>query len=149
MTNDFDLAVYVKGDRKSTAVFNAQLLIEYVGEVVEDAFDLAIDELEVPSRVSMGEEEEVEVTVVNNGPAVASGTVTLVGISNRGDVYEFSDSFTDLAVGLEAEFTWDWAAPIGSRPAVVTWTATVTAPADEDPDESNNTAVATTRVTRN
>ncbi len=29
MTDDFDLAVYVKGDRKSTAVFNAQLIIEY------------------------------------------------------------------------------------------------------------------------
>ncbi len=29
MSSDFDLAVYVKGDAKSTAVFNAQLLIEY------------------------------------------------------------------------------------------------------------------------
>jgi len=36
MTDDFDLAVYIKGDRKSTAVYNAQLFIEY-GEVAEDA----------------------------------------------------------------------------------------------------------------
>jgi hypothetical protein len=36
MTDDFDLAVYVKGDAKSTAVYNAQLLIEYGDQVVED-----------------------------------------------------------------------------------------------------------------
>ena len=34
MTDDFDLAVYIKGDAKSTAVFNAKLIIEYDGEVV-------------------------------------------------------------------------------------------------------------------
>ena len=32
MTNDFDLAVYIKGDRKSTALFNAKLEISYEGE---------------------------------------------------------------------------------------------------------------------
>ena len=32
MTEDFDLAVYIKGDRKSTALYNAQLFIEYEGE---------------------------------------------------------------------------------------------------------------------
>ena len=32
MTDDFDLAVYIKGDAKSTAVFNAKLVIEYAGE---------------------------------------------------------------------------------------------------------------------
>ena len=29
MTDDFDLAVYVKGDRKATAVYDAQLVIDY------------------------------------------------------------------------------------------------------------------------
>ena len=33
MSNDFDLAVYVKGDRKATAVYNAKLIIEYEGEI--------------------------------------------------------------------------------------------------------------------
>ena len=37
MTDDFDLAVYVKGDRKSTAVFDAQLVIEYGDQVTDDA----------------------------------------------------------------------------------------------------------------
>ena len=35
MTSDFDLAVYVKGDAKSTAVYNAQLIIEYGDQVVD------------------------------------------------------------------------------------------------------------------
>jgi len=29
LSEDFDLAVYIKGDRKPTAIFSAQLLIEY------------------------------------------------------------------------------------------------------------------------
>ncbi len=37
MTDDFDLAVYIKGDRKSTALFNAKLEISYEGEVVAPA----------------------------------------------------------------------------------------------------------------
>jgi hypothetical protein len=147
MTDDFDLAVYVKGDRKATAVYNARLIIEYEGEGADDEFDLALAELDVPARVQLGAIEEVEVVVINNGPAIASGAVTLTGISNRGDTYEFTDSFTDLAAGMEIEFKWDWTAP--GRPGSITWTATVTAPADEDPDESNNTASATTRVTPN
>jgi hypothetical protein len=39
MSNDFDLAVYVKGDRKSTAVYNARLVIEYGDQVVEEDAD--------------------------------------------------------------------------------------------------------------
>ena len=146
MTSDFDLAVYVKGDRKATAVFNAQLFIEYEGEApVEGVYDLAIDELEVPDRVRVGDTEEVEVKVVNNGPDAASGTVTLTGVVRGAVVAEFTDSFTDLAAGLEIEFEWDWTA---TTQGTVTWTAVVAAPADEDPDESNNTATAATRVRR-
>lgn len=145
MTDDFDLAVYVKGDRKPTAVYNAQLIVEYEGEVVEDAFDLAIAELEVPDRVSVGDTEEVEVEVINNGPETASGTVTLTGTVRGAIVAEFTDSFSGLPDGLVAEFEWDWTA---STQGTVTWTAVVAAPADEDPDESNNTATALTRVRR-
>ncbi len=145
MTEDFDLAVYIKGDRKSTAVYNAQLIIEYEGEVVEEAFDLAIAELEVPDRVRVGETEEVEVYVVNNGPEVASGTITLTGTVRGAVVAEFTETFTDLLDGAVAEFDWDWTA---TTQGTVTWTAVVAAPADEDPDESNNTASALTRVRR-
>jgi len=36
MTDDFDLAVYIKGDRKPTAVLNAKLVIDYENEAVEN-----------------------------------------------------------------------------------------------------------------
>ncbi len=36
MTDDFDLAVYIKGDRKPTAIFDAKLVLEYEGEVIEN-----------------------------------------------------------------------------------------------------------------
>ena len=147
MTNDFDLAVYVKGDRKSTAVYNARLIIEYEGEepVPPEDYDLVLSELEVPDRVSLGETEEVEVEVTNDGPAVASGTVTLTGVSNRGDVYEFSADFVDLAAGDEFEVEWDWTAPDG-KPSNISWTAVVTGDGDINP--INNTATGSTKVRR-
>jgi len=128
MTNDFDLAVYVKGDRKSTAVYNAQLIIEYEGEVPED-FDLALTELDVPRIAYDDEEEEVEVTVTNNGPDTASGTVTLTGITNDRTsmpaiTVEFSASFTDLAPGEDFDAEWDWTVPDDYK--WMRWTAVVT-----------------------
>jgi hypothetical protein len=146
MTEDFDLAVYIKGDRKSTAVYNAQLFIEYEGEApAEGVFDLAIAELEVPDRIRVGDNEDVEVEIVNNGPDDASGTVTLTGTVRGAVVAEFIDSFENLPVGIELEFEWDWTA---TTQGTVTWTAVVATPADEDPDESNNIATALTRVRR-
>ncbi len=150
MSNDFDLAVYVKGDSKSTAVYNAQLIIEYEGEVPQpptEDFDLALTELEVPARVTLGETEEVEVEVTNNGPAVASGTVTLTGVSNRGDEVVFTYSFTDLAAGDEFEAEWDWTAT-GTRPSTISWTAVVSTDGG-DTNPSNDTATASTKVRRN
>jgi len=149
MTDDFDLAVYVKGDRKSTAVYNARLIIEYEGEVPVPSvdFDLALSELEVPARIELGEDDELEVEVTNNGPASASGTVTLTGVSNRGDTWEYSASFTDLAAGAEFEAEWEWTAP-DNRPAKVTWTAEVTADSGEDTNPINDTATAITNVIR-
>jgi hypothetical protein len=149
MTDDFDLAVYVKGDAKSTAVYNAKLIIEYEdeGPVEPPAdFDLALSELDVPARVRLGETEEVGVEVTNIGPAAASGTVTLTGVSNRGDTVVFSASFTDLASGEEFEAEWDWTAP-GTKPSTVNWTAVVTADGDTNP--TNDTATAQTKVRRN
>ena len=140
MTSDFDLAVYVKGDRKATAVYNAQLIIEYEGEAPAVDFDLAIAEIEVPDRISDGDSEEVEVEVYNDGPAAASGTVTLT--SDRGDI--FTAEFTDLAAGDVFEAEWVWTA---SGRGIVNWTAVVSS-TEPDLDPSNDTATAITRVRR-
>jgi len=149
MTNDFDLAVYVKGDRKSTAVYNARLIIEYEGEVPQPPtdFDLALSELDVPARVLLGETTVVAVEVTNNGPAAASGTVTLTGVSNRGDIVEFSNSTTDLAAGDEFDAMWEWTAPDG-KPSTISWTAVVTSDGG-DTNPVNDTATAQTKVRRN
>ena len=146
MTEDFDLAVYIKGDRKSTALYNAQLFIEYESEVPPTDFDLELSSLAVPAVIFLGQSATVEAEVTNNGPAAASGTVTLVGVSNRGDVVSFSAPFTDLANGASYTGSWLWTAG-GNRPATYFWTATVTSSvADTDP--SNDTAAATTQVRR-
>ena len=145
MSDDFDLAVYVKGDRKPTAVYNAQLIIEYEGEVTPTEFDLALTGLEVPARVLLGETAEVEVEVTNNGPAAASGTVTLTGVYTSGYIVEFTDSFTDLAAGAVFEAELGWTAPL--RPQNVNWTAVVsTEGGDIDPE--NDVATGLTRVRR-
>jgi hypothetical protein len=148
MTNDFDLAVYVKGDRKSTAVYNARLVIAYEGEDPQPPTgnDVALSELDVPSRVLLGATTTVAVTVSNSGPATASGTVTLTGVSNRGETVVFTASFFDLASGAVFEPVWDWTAP-GGKPATIRWLAEVTS--IDDTNAANNTATAITKVRRN
>ncbi len=152
MSSDFDLAVYVKGDAKSTAVYNAKLIIEYEGEdpVVPTDFDLAITSLNVPARIGLGVAGIVELTVENFGPADASGTVTLTGVSNRGDVFSFDGAISSLTEGQDVEFEWAWIAPSG-RPQTVQWTATVTETVvdGDDTNPLNDTAVASTKVRRN
>ena len=148
MSNDFDLAVYVKGDRKSTAVFNAKLVIAYEGEdpTTPTDFDLELSELGVPARVLLGQTTQVEVKVTNNGPASATGSVTLTGVSNRGNTVVFTDTITNLASGAQFEAQWDWTAPAG-KPATIRWTATVSSSGDIL--ANNNTATAITKVRRN
>jgi hypothetical protein len=150
LTEDFDLAVYVKGDRKPTAIYSARLVIEYEGEGGSEppveVYDVVLDALEVPTRITFGEDAELKVKIENEGPASASGVVTLDGVSNRGDTVNFSSSFNNLPADEEAEFVFDWTAP-DDRPTTFYWTATVIA--DDDSDLSNNQATARTRVRRN
>jgi hypothetical protein len=109
----------------------------------EAEVDVAIEELDVDSRVRVNKEEEVEVEIRNYGPDAASGTVSLIGSDASGDVVaSFSQEFTDLAVDTETEIEFDWKAP--ASPTVITWVAEVTA--EGDTDLSNNTSTATTRV---
>jgi hypothetical protein len=150
MSDDFDLAVYVKGDAKSTAVFNAQLIIEYEGEVPQppsDDFDLALTALNVPERVLLGETTDVGVEVTNNGPATTLGLVVLSGVSNRGDTINFSAFTPVLASGESFNSNWPWTAP-ADKPATIKWTATVHYDG-VDNNPRNDTATATTKVGKN
>jgi hypothetical protein len=96
--------------------------------------------LAVPVNMVANEDgREGIVTVVNSGPDVASGTVTVVGTGAANVNEEFS--FTNLAAGA----TQGWPFPIVATSAgTITWTATVTAQYDKY--SGNNTVTATTTV---
>jgi hypothetical protein len=149
MTNDFDLAVYVKGDRKATVVYNAYLDIEYEGDVTPpvDVIDAALTDFEIPSRIEIGEEEEVTVRVTNVGEvAPISGTVTVTGTTNRGGTVTLTGSFEGLDAGEEAEVKMEWVANQHTKPYAVSWTAVVAVDGDEN--ATNDTATASTKVRR-
>lgn len=148
MTNDFDVAFYVKGDSKSTAIYSAKLVLAYEGQGVTPPptdIDVALVNLAVPSRTTVNTVHGIDVSVINNGPATgASGTVNINGVSSRGEVIQFNQTFNNLPVGIEQTYPFTWTSP--SRPTTMTWTATVTA--EDDKDVNNNTTTATTRVRR-
>jgi len=149
MTEDFDLAVYVKGDAKSTAIFNAQLIIEYEGEEPEPptGVDLAVSLITVPSKILVGESGTVAVTVANLGAdaMIEGATVELTGVGNKGATYTYpvanilADDLNAGPVTLNYTFTEQ---QDGS--AVIVWTATVTTDGDVNP--LNDSAEATTTI---
>jgi hypothetical protein len=107
--------------------------------------DMALSSLLAPSRVKVSTPQIVVVRISNNDPTSdANGTVTVQGVSSRGDIVEFSESFSELAANGSADITFDWITP--SKPTTLSWTATVTV--DGDNDASNNSANAQTRVRR-
>jgi hypothetical protein len=143
MSEDFDLAVYVKGDRKSTAVFNAQLFIDYEGEVEE--VDAELTALGAPATIRLGDDTVITATVTNNGTGAISGSVELTGVTNRGaTIGPVIQSFTDLAVGGQFPAAFNYTATTHNRPYTIDWTAIVTVEGDTVSD--NDTATASTRV---
>jgi hypothetical protein len=146
MSDGFDLAVYVKGDRKSTAIYSAKLVIAYEGEVVPPpVVDAALSSLvSVPPRVPGSTTASIVATVTNIGPdTTTTCDVEVTGISNRGVTYgPFTGSCANLPAGVSQSFTFPWTAP--TRPGNVDWTATVTAEGDTNP--ANDTATLKTQI---
>lgn len=150
MTSDFDVAFYIKGDAKSTAIYSAKLILEYEGQ--DDTpppppsdIDMELVSIAVPSRATINSAQILAVEIINNGPADgAEGTVIVEGLSSRGETVQFSDVFSNVANGESANFVFNWTAP--SAPTTFTWTATVIA--NDDIDSNNDTATAITRVRR-
>jgi hypothetical protein len=110
--------------------------------------DVALASLDVPTRITANvlNEYEVNVEIINNGSTEGvSGTILVIRESSRGEVVEFTGSFSDLLAGTSANYNWVWNAP--SQPTTFNWTATVTA-TEGDTNLGNNTASAITRVRR-
>lgn len=104
-------------------------------------YDVALTALNAPKRIDAGEIEEVTAFLVNDGPDAASGVVTIEGVDEFGNVVgQFSESFADLAPAKRTtKFEYNWTAP--NYATTVTWTATVTADGDNNPDNNTQTAV--------
>ncbi len=113
MTEDFDLAVYIKGDRKPTALYNAKLVIEYEGETEPPptTFDVAITDIASSDEVVLGDQILVYVSLENLGPAATAtgGSVNLSCVDNRDRVFETEHEFPVLAD--EATYTADFGFP--------------------------------------
>jgi hypothetical protein len=146
MSEDFDLAVYIKGDRKSTAVYNAKLVLEYTVEPPA-GYDLAVA-LTAPPTARVGVPNIITATTANLGPddLAEDAVVTVTGVTNRGtQIGPFEDTVGALANGATVDSAFDFVAP-NDRSSRIDWTSTVSAPGDTDP--SNDTATAVTNVRR-
>jgi hypothetical protein len=141
MTSDLDLAVYIKGDRKAVAVYEAWLEIDY-GPAVP-IFDAEITNLIVPSPVTVSSTGNQNIiTVRNNGPALAEGSVDMSVTSSAGWTASGWTRRLYIPAGQSRTYTFNWKAPAG--PQTLTWDFNVNAPGDTD--LSNNTATAVSVV---
>lgn len=146
MTEDFDLAVYIKGDRKPTAVYNATLVIEYDGDgsvpPPVGEYDVSLDSLKVPKTVRAYKLRKLTSEVSNNGSEIATGVLSIVGRVNGVVTYQLQDSYYTVAPSETVQIKTGWTAP--DEPMVVEWTATINTSGDITPD--NNELTATTNV---
>ena len=152
LSEDFDLAVYVKGDRKPTAVYNARLMIKYEGEgggtvPVDDSFDLAIDSFRVPKKIFGGSAKNFKTYLTNLGPEVANGELIVeCSIESTGGVIDtLSIGIGAVAPGEEVKIVTPWTAPNLSEDNVpVTCLATINA--EGDTNAENNTGAGATLI---
>ena len=154
MSDDFDLAVYIKGDRKPTFVYNAQLILEYEGGTeppVDDVeVDLRVASLTVPSKVyPVVRTRDIAVKVCNGSSTPADAAVEVVGVSQVAGIPDanFAQTFTPLPAKSCVIQKFSWTAPDDAT--VIDWTAEVTAGTGfVDINPSNNIKTATTEVTQ-
>jgi hypothetical protein len=122
MTEDFDLAVYIKGDRKSTALFTAQLIINEDEEppVVNDF--VTISDFNVWATIGTGVTGKITLFASNSAdnPDIETGNIVVEG--SDGTLIE--KGFWNLVPGTTRRvLRADWVAP--DTPQTVDWTATI------------------------
>ena len=107
LTDDFDLVIYIKGDRKATALYTAKLELTYMGEAppppVEIDAALLDVELPVPATASIGDTIQVGVVIENKGTTdIAAGTVALVGLDKTNGWVQVTSVYTPRFYNLTA-----------------------------------------------
>jgi hypothetical protein len=126
MTDGFDLAVYIKGDRKPTALFSANLVINGEGILPPVMPDLEIYKPKAPNNIFSGKESSVEVWVAldDNSQAVGNGSVQFTGVGETGYVYlDVVKPFEELLPGDKTMVKVPFIAPPADD--IITWTMTL------------------------
>ena len=82
LTEDLDVAIYVKGDRKTVAIYNATVEIEYDSDATIETFDFAIEGLSAPESATVGTTVQVTAQVSNTGNVAASGDLQIEGYTS-------------------------------------------------------------------
>jgi hypothetical protein len=146
MSEDFDLAIYIKGDQKPTTIYSATLLIEYDSDtspVDPTDYDLVIDSLSItPARPVFGKEFTATFNIYNAGTTDAKDQSYMVSYTdNKGGTDGAEIKGLNFSPGEKVAFTYTQKAPAptGSRGNIQA-RITVTVPND-DVDNSNNEAV--------
>ena len=129
MSEDFDLLVYIKGDRKPVFLYDAKLVLEYEGGTVptEAEVDMALNPLNFPVKIgrnATARTVDLDVTACNNDTVeVANGTISLEGVSlvTGIETVNYSALFADLAPQDCQTVTFTYTAP--AEGTNITWTA--------------------------
>jgi hypothetical protein len=148
LSNDYDLQVYIKGDKKATAIYSATLVVSYEGEDVPPVgnVDVAAVTLNVPDKISAqnpaGRIKPILFTVRNVGLDTTDADAEVCGVAegSGGVIYEqcFYGSVENLLPGVSHTFEWSWQAP-ATPLMVVEWTATASAEYDDNADNDTLT----------
>ena len=138
MTDDFDLAVYIKGDRKPTALYSAQLIInEFEEDVPPFLTDASIQQFKVPSKAFTGDEDKISLKILIGDDAQAVGSGDYVISGSDGTV--IVGTFDNIAPGKSDRFTHDWTAPDEGQ--IVTWNVQVSSAGVELDSSTGTTEV--------
>jgi hypothetical protein len=146
VSDDFDLSVYVKGDKKATIIYDATLTASYQDDYVAPPADLSAVLLTATPTVEPLGLVTFAFTVNNPDPADVTADVTICGVGSVSGALPtcFDALDTVLASG-------DTIVPgslnVPDTEQTITWTGTVTATSIVDPNAANNEAIASTEVT--
>jgi hypothetical protein len=148
MSEDFDLAIYIKGDQKPTTIYKATLLIEYDSDtspVDPTDYDLVIDGLSItPARPVFGQEFTATFNIYNAGTAAAKEqSYTVVYTDNKGGYASNTNPILPLKSGEKKAFTYtqNAPAPTGTRGNIQARIRVTVSNDVNDVDNSNNEAV--------
>lgn len=108
LTDDFDLAVYIKGDRKPTALFDAELIIEFecpdgidCGDADQDTVQDIVDNCTLVPNVDQRDTDE------DGFGNACDPDLNNDGIVNAADVGELRSAFFNIGTDLDADFNGD------------------------------------------